>query len=362
MTPPREPPPPDTTTVNAFETSLLSTGKVRADRETLWKLWSQADPAWARTWAARPRLLNALNTLADAGTIELPSRRGTLWDTASIPLPARITIPANRRREKLLDPAAEPWCPTMNWVPGWIRATRPPQALRHDAATINRWLLAHTGTPPPMIAREERSLDIFNDEKRLAHLTTTPLFAPDRMTLARLSCQAPIGALRIARLKASGPVLILENKSTFDSAWRSLRAADDPGYAAVVFGSGDAVSAIVSDLTELPELLQIQPTFLLYAGDVDIAGIEAAQHATDAASKSGLTCFMSIPLWTAVAQAPPTGEDLTAPAAAQRCTAIETARRLGLPDGVLRHLAEGMRVPQERVDRTRLSDPTWWQP
>jgi hypothetical protein len=180
----------------------LATGRSRLQRQQFWALWARADPAWAGSGATRLRLSTALASLAEAGTITLPAQGGRLWDTGLPPLPTRVGVPANRRPGvPLLDPAEEPWTPTMSlWAPAWIRASRPPQRLRNAAVQVNRWLLATTGTNPPRVAREERSLHIFNDEKHLAALTGTALFSGARLTLDALACDAPLGALRIATL------------------------------------------------------------------------------------------------------------------------------------------------------------------
>ncbi|MFG2050414.1 hypothetical protein ACGFIW_23640 [Micromonospora sp. NPDC048935] len=236
----------------------------------------------------------------------------------------------------------------------WIRTARPPQRLRLDAVRINRWLLGTTGHPQPVIAREERSLHIFNDEKRLAHLTGGALFAPGRLRLEHLACQPPAGNIGAARLGPHGAVLVVENKSTFDSAWRAQRAADQPTYAAIILGNGDAASTLVADLSQLEELLGVQATTVHYAGDVDIAGIEAAHAFTTAADAAGLEATAATPLWDAVARAEPTGDDLTGHTTSKD-SAIDTAKRLKLPSSVISRLEQGVRVPQERVDRTALS-------
>lgn len=353
-------PPPET--VDTFEAALLATHRRRVEQRRLWDLWNHADSAWAGSWAARPRLSAALTALADAGVVDLPAPGGQLWDVGVPALPTRIGIPANRRpASPLLDPADEPWTPTLRWVPAWIKANRPPQRLRSAAAQVNRWLLATTGTNPPRVAREERSLHIFNNEKRLAALSATALFSDGRLTLDTVSCDPPLGALRIAVLRPRGRVLVVENKSTFDSAWRALRAASNPGYAAVIFGGGDAAAALLHDLHQLPATLGVVPASFDYAGDVDIAGIEAAAAFADAATSAGLTAAMADSLWDAVARADPTGDDITA-TAGRSGQAGETARRLGLPSSVTARLTEGIRVPQERIDRVALADTTWWHP
>ena len=356
-------PVPGTAQIDALTTALLTTTSVRVDRRRLWQLWNHVDAPWSGTWASRARLAYALDYLAAQGVIILPSAAGGLWDKSLPPLPDRVDVPANRRgTSKQIDPADILWVPVMRrWTPHWMRTAHPPAGLREAAVEINQWLQGTLGTAPARVAREERSLHIFGDEKRLARLADGALFGPDRLTLHDLACDAPAGHLRVARLAAHGPILVVENQSTFDSAWKAQRACATPPYAAIVFGSGDAVSALVKDLTVLNDLIGVRPTTCFYAGDVDIAGVEAAQLFTSKASAAGLETAMAASLWDAVARAEPTGEDTTAdPSRSAEATA--TATSLRLPATVLQRLHERVRVPQERVDRTALSDVAWWAP
>lgn len=109
------------------------------------------------------------------------------------------------------------------------------------------------------------------------------------------AARPPTGALRIAILHPAGPVLVVENRATFDSAWHALRPARPSPYAAVVFGGGDAASALVTDLIRLHDLTGVHPDRIDYAGDVDIAGIEAAHQFITIARTAGLTAHISLP-------------------------------------------------------------------
>jgi hypothetical protein len=328
--------------------------------------WDIADPGWTGTSAGRLRLADALERLEGTGVVELPSRTGTRWDSALPRLPTRIAVPANRRvRARALDPADEPWVPALAWAGSWIRAARPPQRLRVILVAVNVWLASTIGRTPPIVCREERSLEIFEDEKMLGSLHGTALFDPDRLTLDLLACEPPIGGLGIATLCNAGPVLVLENKATFDSTWRALRSTastgNSPAYAAVVFGGGDYAASLVADLAMFHELVGVRATRIEYAGDVDTAGISAMAAFIDAARSRGLAAAPALPLWHALGAAASAGEDLTGDRR-ERVAAIDAAIRLGLPETVIERLRAGVRVPQERIDRSALADTSWWAP
>lgn len=352
--------------VETFAGVLADTARPLLDLPDLLASWDTADPGWAGTSSGRLRLADALARLEAAGVVVLPSRCGTRWDTALPPLPLRIGVPGNRRLQaRALDPAGEPWVPALAWAGAWIRGARPPQRLRLALVAVNRWFAATLGRAPPIVSREERSLLVFDDEKALSSLEGTALFDAGRLTLELLRCEAPVGGIRIARIVDAGPVLIVENKATFDSAWRGLRgdvtAGRTPGYAAVVFGGGDHASALVRDLAHLEPLAGVRASLLEYAGDVDAAGVCAAAAFVDAARRAGLSARPALPLWEALGAAQPAGEDLTADLGERRA-AVHAATRLGLPNVVTARLQDGVRVPQERLDRTVFADTSWWRP
>lgn len=352
--------------VEAFAAALLDTGRAHVDLTDMLSTWDKADPGWAGTAGGRLRLADVLDRLEAAGVLELPSRRGARWDLALPPLPTWVALPANRRtRGRALDPAGEPWVPALSWSGSWIRTARPPQRLRLALVAVNRWLASTMGRNVATICREERSLEVFDDEKVLASLTGTALFEEGRLSLDLLACEAPVGGIRVARFADTGPVLVVENKATFDSGWRALRrdlvAGRPPGYAALVFGGGDQAASLVTDLLLLHELVGVRASRFDYAGDVDVAGISAAAAFVDAARRLSLQAGPALPLWQALGAANPAGEDLTGQPR-ERQEAAVSARRLELPDVVAARLREGVRVPQERLDRTALADTSWWAP
>lgn len=352
--------------VEAFGTSLIAVGRPLLQLPQVLSSWDAADAGWAGTSESRMRLADALNRLEAVGTVELPSRHGAMWDRALPWLPTRIGVPCNRTQSmRGLDAATVPWVPALSWAGSWIRTARPQQRLRLALVAVNRWLASTMGSEPEPICREERSLEVFDDEKALCALEGSALFDKGRLTLELLRCQAPLGGVRIARFTDKGPVLIVENKATFDSAWRALRqrvgAAKHPGYAAVLFGSGDEAVSLVRDLKELDALIGVHASYVEYAGDVDIAGVSAAAAFIRAALSAGLDGRVALPLWDVLAKGNPAGTDLTGGKSECRA-ALDAASQLGLPDSVAARLREGVRVPQERLSRTRLSDTSWWVP
>lgn len=352
--------------IEALATAILESGAATLALSDLLTAWNAVDAGWAATTGGRVRLADALHRLHTQGVIELPSPRGSRWDLTLPRLPTAVAVPINRRpRSAPIDPAGEMWVPSLSWAASWIRSTRPPHRLRVALATVNRWFAANAGRVLPTVCREERSLEVFDDEKALASLSLSRLCGPGRLSLELLRCEPPIGGIRVARLACEGAVLVVENKATFDSVWRALRGrvADGlpPGYAAVVFGGGDQGASLVPDLRQLNALVGVRPTTFEYAGDVDVAGVSAAAAFVGTARAAGLDARPAWKLWEALAAKPPAGEDLSGDAR-ERAAAVVATAQLGLPPQVTVHLKDGVRVPQERIDRSALADTSWWLP
>ncbi|MGI5215096.1 Wadjet anti-phage system protein JetD domain-containing protein [Plantactinospora sp. CA-290183] len=127
------------------------------------------------------------------------------------------------------------------------------------------------------VAREERSLKVFGDEKTLARIESSSIFAPDRLQPSDLAYEQPTAPLRAARLADCSDLLVIENQSTFDSAWRALHRTPGP-FAAVAFGNGWE-AAQPDPIVKIADHLQLRaaPERIFYVGDLDIAGLDIPQ-------------------------------------------------------------------------------------
>ncbi len=142
----------------------------------------------------------------------------------------------------------------------------------------------------------ERSLQLFGYEKALKNAHKVGLFG-GRITLEDLDCYRvpePLQGVRWPNKPVNAPILIVENSTTFYSAWK----ANDiyPMYSVIVFGRGKMIkgaelatdsleeirheSAKRSKVTKLPELH--------YFGDLDPEGVEIAISVNRLREKHGL--------------------------------------------------------------------------
>ncbi|MBX3745948.1 MAG: hypothetical protein KF833_11635 [Verrucomicrobiae bacterium] len=225
--------------------------------------------------------------LAGAGLLRLTHdrRRPHLLQRVQIPLDAESRL-ATLFGDPLEtepsgpDPAAIDWEPEL----AFLRDARQNVAL-DDFVALNRFL-ATGGRLRPIVPVKERSIEVLGDEKRLDALLVTAPFRTGRITPSDLRCAPvpePLGWRRGHR--PDGPVLVLENASTWDSYCRWDAAA--PRFSALVYGKG---LVFIDAVTRLHDLFaEIQgPRPIEYFGDLDPPGIDIPVRASEKAVAAGL--------------------------------------------------------------------------
>lgn len=226
---------------------------------------------------ARAVLRAAMDELVGAGVMKLPaSGSKTGWDTAMIPpLPIWVTKAASATA---VEPPTSP-----------VRRAVYPSALEQAASYASRdeeYMLLNTiadwlrqNPRPLLVPLEERSLELFDDEKALGAKLTNRLFTTGALTLELLGCRRTPMPLPSQHIPGSGPTLLLvcENRAAYYSmitATRALPAPERPDLH-VAFGGGNQFSVGHAEIAFLDPV----PARLLYCGDLDVAGIKIAQRA-----------------------------------------------------------------------------------
>lgn len=246
----------------AFVDKLRSHPKRRIHLDFLREAFAQTCPELANAPDRSQQLLNLLRRLHDEGTLTLPAKNS--WEIrGNPPMPRFVLLKSIAGPE--VDYRRIAWLPCFGF---WVQLN---SLQLRDAALINEFLKKHPGplTPVPL---NERSLQIFGDEKRLSKMNTrgNALFG------GRLPLNA-IGAFHVApplpyhAVEASGaPLLVVENHHTY---W-SLRHwnAKVRRFAAVVFGSGNEFPK--SAMLALEQVIsESNACGVEYFGDIDRAGI-----------------------------------------------------------------------------------------
>jgi hypothetical protein len=260
---------------------VLTAGRHRVGLDELWSEAARSDPTLIGDPERRHRLRAAIEALVGAGLITLPKGE-RFWDRRSAPdLPLWLALrpPA---------PAGEPPPGPRVWPyalePAAAVATRPDE--RHLLELIAGWM--RDDPRPEPVPLEERSLEIFGDEKRLTAERGKRLFTLGTLTLDLLACYETPLPFPVQHVAGSGPtsLLVLENNATFHSFLTAARALPEhlrPDLH-LGWGAGNQFPVGVASVA----LLDPVPVAIRYFGDLDLAGLQVAVNAAQQADRLGL--------------------------------------------------------------------------
>lgn len=230
----------------------------------------QADPESDRM------LLESVRTLASAGVVVLPATGS--WERFGNPrMPKWISLvaPSSAARP---DWAAVPWVPELGF---WVEL----QSRQLEAArAINEFLLRRRGTLMP-VPLNERSAEIFGDEKRLASMAVGDALFGGRLSLEALGAFHVATPLPYRSAQAQGqPVLIVENHHSYWSfgEWNTSQRR----YAAIVYGSGDEFAKSGVAIEQV--LRETKGSGAEYFGDLDARGLAIPADFTARRKASGM--------------------------------------------------------------------------
>lgn len=295
---------------------------------------------------ARSEQLDLLTELRERSLIRLPTSERS-WDRhQSPPLPRWVQWPSPPRKARAAELAREvPWHPALAFL------TRL-QGLRHselrDARQIQTWLAAGTGRQASLALRE-RSLEIFGDDKHLELLLGGRFFAAGGIDLSILRCHVVHVPLLTMDVGIGDVLLVIENKDTFDSAVRAVRALGNRSSVRwVAFGHGDVVLHSIFSVCEWP----IRPSSIWYFGDVDLRGVEILTLLLRSSASLGIHVAPHDQLYCALLTAArERAIELTGDARCSAARAHDLASWFSgeLREGVEAVLRRGGRYPQELV-------------
>lgn len=117
-----------------------------------------------------------------------------------------------------------------------------------------------------------RSLQLTGDEKMLASLANTSLFAPSRLTLELLACLPDALPLAWEAVGNGGRMVIFENAGPFAVARRVLHEMIAKPYDLIAYGGGRSVLAALGHI----KTIDVRVESINYVGDLDHAGLDIA--------------------------------------------------------------------------------------
>ncbi len=294
---------------------------------------------------ARTKLAGWLSLLLETNDLVLPKGRRLYDRSGSGDLPAWVELvrPDELTEALPVDPETYAWAPELRFA-----------CTIHDARQLHVLLsvqqfLADGGRQRPLVPVKERSVELLGKEKRLEMMRNSTLFLPGRLSFELLRCFPVPPPIVWESSHADGgprPVIVLENHSTYHSFRRWNQ--DSNVFAAVVYGSGDALKASAPGLAEVVRSLSWDGRFF-YFGDIDPEGFLiplAASAALSTVELSGLTvhrgCYLRL-LERANHVSLPSGDKLALPQDCKTWLGNDLALKIE------HWFDRGIRVPQELV-------------
>lgn len=287
-----------------------------------------------------------LRSWDEADRVRLPSARTTAALKAnyshhcSPPMPVFFHLVAENPvpDPRLAEIRRRPWHPKLQFL------ARQPRVANPDLWTaIDDWL-KRRGEDDDVVGANERSWEIFRDEKVLIDkIRASAAVREGRFSLEDLRCvRVPEPLPARVRPGATLPsALVVENADTFRSA--CLANAEHGLYTAVVFGEGNAFPARAPDLKTIAEAAPF--SHVDYWGDLDAVGHDIAMRARAAVLPLGLTFALAMPFYDTMLKATRSAVPFGSLSNETRAFLREEgAGRLILAP------KEG-RIPQEAVDR-----------
>lgn len=233
---------------------------------------------------ARARFRQALDELAGTSVVALPAAASrSSWDAAVEP---RLPVWVMRVDREAPGPAVKP-APRV-W-PSALEAAGRIATRLDEHALLERVVCWLRDNPVPVrVPAEERSAELFGDEKALDRYRKTRLFTSGALTLELLACYDPPLPFASQHVPGSGPVtlLVAENLATYTSFLAAARALDEATrpHLHVAWGAGGSFEQSVLSI----QLLDPPPRHVLYFGDLDRAGLRIAASAARQAAQAGL--------------------------------------------------------------------------
>jgi hypothetical protein len=326
--------------------SQLADQKRRLQVDTeVWPVFEQVFPDDARAADARERLRRLLSQAEAEERLAVSKKTDRL---GPVPLPTFVTLPQTRESRKRRP--AGPWLASLSWTQGLDFDERQYEIL--DQA--NSWLRDRPDDAP-VVPAEERSLQVFGDEKAISRQAGgATLWQPGRLDSSLLRFENVAMPFPYRQVGDGHRVLMVENTAAFRTCSRLLGGQEGHAYYAVAFGQGKWAPKTVPFAKELPaEISAID-----YWGDLDAEGLKIAGDVREAALEVGLAASCHWRLWSLLLDCEPVDAGSTPANLDSRISVLPADLR----EGARRVLGSGLRIPQERLGYEVLRQVGgWWE-
>jgi hypothetical protein len=297
-------------------------------------------------------MAEALEELAAIGSIILCAP-GSFDRSEMPPLPGFITIGGEAwPKAAPAQVVTYPWRPPLAWAADLALNAEEFEWLK----AVNAFL-RDGGPERPIVPIQERSLQLFGNEKTLDRLVRGRLFVPGRLSLDLLRARRVSPPFAWRRV-GDGPILlVVENSAAFASIAECLPRASP--VSAVAYGGGTAFLTAVGYVVQLREELSLPINDIRYFGDLDRRGLAIPIGASEVARELGIPAVRpAVSLWSQLLRLghPEAVPPLPSEVASELVAWLPEQLR-GI---ALTHLSAGRRLAQEAVGKEVLwIDAAW---
>lgn len=259
----------------------LGVRRRRVPLDEIWQHLFMLEPALRTDAGKRARLAELLDELAEQGLLELPRTRGSYEHSEKPPLPQWVLVgeqQISRSAASTETARTFPWRPELSFVASLARVSPEELSLLQR---VNGFL-RDGGPQSPVVPAQERSLQLFGDEKFLDRVSRGRLFSTGRLSLALLRCEYDPPPFVIAHVGDGDVLLVVENGATFRTLRRLLN--HDTPVGVLAYGGGLAFIQAVGSALDLVQRVGR----IVYYGDLDPTGLHIPIEAGERAAELGL--------------------------------------------------------------------------
>lgn len=239
--------------VDFLASDVLQTGEEELDLAKIFSFWKKRDPVAAAAENAGEDFLKLIFLLENTGVVQI------IADVAEdADFPKKVFVPANAEKDTF---EKSVWHPSLIFAASELTAED-----RLFLHCINDWMNSRHTDATQKVPLEERSFDIFGDERVLGDLYHSNNDIFSYLSLSDLRCYdlRPQLVWTQDHLASTLDVLVVETSSAYDSFCRYN--AEHHIWRGVVFGQGNNFNWLHEGLQDVLGVTKSQRA--LYLGDI----------------------------------------------------------------------------------------------
>lgn len=241
-------------------------------------------------------LLELFESLVNQHKIRLPKSKEHWIQNMNPPIPRWIILQDKPKEVIKKIWKSYTWLPELSWV---SRVSRLSKEKLSDLIKLNEFFRELKGqriVESDYLPIKERSIAIFDDEKKLDNFLGWNRFTQN-ISLDQLGCyktQHPFPS-KVCWRANSQRTIIIENRDTFDSFWKCNNSLENPPYKNIIYGHGKAIEDWILWIKDFdPKIESIE-----YFGDLDQEGLNIPRRISQKLIQNSfsITINMALPFY-----------------------------------------------------------------